>query len=128
METHRALRGHEIVSTSGETPELHLKVRALVNAEGRRFCYDSLEFEVLRGKEAEAIEMAFYYLDDWPLEEFDWIDFTVGSDGELGFCFGEMNEVHRGITQEECEEALLDVYSRYHPPCMEDYIQEKGGL
>ena len=81
--------------------------------------YDSIEFEVLRGHEAEAIELGFYYLDDWPVEAFDWLNFKVGCDGELGNTFGNLEEVHRGISQDECEDILVDIYGKYTPPCME---------
>jgi len=78
--------------------------------------YDSIEFEVLRGHEAEAIELAFYYLDDWPMEQFEWLNFVVGSDGELGTSFGTLEEVHRGITQEECDQIMVDMMEKYTPP------------
>lgn len=77
--------------------------------------YDSVEFEVPFGREAEAIEMAFYYLDDWPVENFDWLDFPIGSDGELGLTFGMLEHVHRGITQEECDHILYDLSEQYTP-------------
>jgi len=71
--------------------------------------YDSVEFEVKRGYEAEAIELAFYYLDDWPVETFDWLNFKVGCDGEIGPTFGTLEEVHRGVTQQEVEEILKEM-------------------
>lgn len=69
--------------------------------------YDSVEFEVKKGYEAEAIEMAYYYLDDWPVEEFDWLNFKVGCDGEVGPTFGTLAEVHRGVTQAEVDNILV---------------------
>lgn len=68
--------------------------------------YDSVEFEILRGHEAEANELAFYYLDDWPVEHFDWLNFKVGCDGEIGPTFGSLSETKRGMTQEEIEVKL----------------------
>lgn len=68
--------------------------------------YDSIEFEVIKGKESEAIELAFYYLDDWPVENFDWLNFKVGCDGEIGPSFGTLREVHRGTSQEDCNYIL----------------------
>jgi DNA polymerase-1 len=68
--------------------------------------YDSVEFEVLHGHEAEAAELAYYYLDDWPVDNFDWLTFKIGCDGEIGFNFGELHKIHRGVTQEDIEELL----------------------
>ena len=125
-----ALRNAQNVSIQGPASTFGLICFAMLNRElkkrgiGRAVLtvYDSIEFEVLRGNEAEAIELAFYYLDDWPVEEFDWLNFTVGSDGELGNTFGTLEEVHRGITQEECEAVIREVYDTYQPPCMAETI------
>lgn len=123
-----ALRNSQNVGIQGPASTFGLICFAMLNRELRKrnigravlTVYDSIEFEVLRGHEAEAIELAYYYLDDWPVEEFDWLNFKVGCDGELGNTFGTLEEVHRGITQAECEEVIADVYFKYQPPCMAD--------
>lgn len=123
-----ALRNAQNVSIQGPASTFGLICFAMLNKELKRrgigqavlTVYDSIEFEVLRGNEAEAIELAFYYLDDWPVEEFDWLNFKVGCDGELGNTFGNLKEVHRGVTQEECEELMVEVYDSYTPPSHSD--------
>lgn len=125
-----SLRNSQNVSIQGPASTFGLICFAMLNKAlkekgiGRAVLtiYDSIEFEVLRGREAEAIEMAYYYLDDWPVENFDWLNFKVGCDGELGNTFGTLEEVHRGITQEECEEVIMEAYHKYQPPCMEGTI------
>jgi DNA polymerase-1 len=76
---------------------------------GQSLCtvYDSIELEIPRAKAAEAIEIAFKCLNDDPMKDFEWLDFPIGCDGELGFNWGELHGVRRGITQAECE-ALLN--------------------
>lgn len=78
--------------------------------------YDSIEFEVLKGHEAEAIELAYYYLDDWPVDNFDWLDFKVGCDGELGPTFGTLWEVHRGTDQVMCDWLMKIQDEDFSPP------------
>lgn len=57
---------------------------------------------------AEAIELGFYCMDDWPVQTFDWLDFPIGADAEIGFDWGDsLKKVHRGITQSECYKLLL---------------------
>ena len=47
--------------------------------------------------------------DDWPVEEFDWLTFAIGADGELGWNWGDLAKVKPGITQEECEVLLKEM-------------------
>lgn len=119
-----ALRNSQNVSIQGPASTFGMICFAMLNRELKRrkigravlTIYDSIEFEVLKGKEAEAIELGFYYLDDWPVETFDWLNFKVGCDGEMGNTFGNMKHVHRGINQSECESVLQEVYKEYIPP------------
>ena len=99
--------------------------RALKDIGGRAVLtvYDSVEFEVPYGREAEAVEMAFYYLDDWPVENFEFLDFPIGCDGELGPTFGTLKHVHRGISQEECEAILAETYEEYMPINHREYLE-----
>ena len=68
--------------------------------------YDSIEIEAPMEVAAEVIEKGFYYMNDYPQEVFDWLDFPIGADGEIGFNWGELHHVHRGITQKEIMERL----------------------
>ncbi len=112
-----AKRNAQNVSIQGPASTFGLMCFAMLNKElkargiGRAVLtvYDSIEFEVLKGNEAEAIELAFYYLDDWPVENFEWLNFKVGCDGEIGPTFGTLEEVHRGTTQEEVEMILAAI-------------------
>ena len=65
--------------------------------------YDSVEFSVPLHNAAAAIEDIFYYMDQWPVENFGWLDLPIGCDGELGLCWGDATSIHRGVTQAEIE-------------------------
>ena len=96
-------------STLGLLVFSHLN-QALKKLGGKAICtvYDSAEFEVPIEHAAEAIELCFYYFNDYPQTIFSWLGgISVGSEGEIGFRWGSCKEVHRGSTQEEIE-ALLD--------------------
>ena len=66
--------------------------------------YDSIELEVPLAVAAEVLEMAFYYLNDRPVEIFDWLDLPVGVDAEVGLNWGDVVHISRGTTQEQIEE------------------------
>lgn len=85
--------------------ELDRRVREIG---GRCICtvYDSIEIEVPLARAAEAIELGFYTMDDWPVEQFNWLTFPIGTDGEIGWNWGTLSKVHRGITQSEVEAIL----------------------
>lgn len=69
-------------------------------------CYDSIEVSAPIEHAAEVIEIGFYELDDHPLKRFPWLELPVGCDAEIGFDWGDVRHVHRGITQEEILEEL----------------------
>jgi DNA polymerase-1 len=75
---------------------------------GKTLCtvYDSVEIEVPMQRAAEAIELAYYYMNDYPQEVFDWLDFPIGVDGEIGYNWGDLNRIFRGIKQNELEQYL----------------------
>lgn len=85
--------------------ELNERIKAIG---GQAVCtvYDSIELEVPIGRLAEAIEIGFNIMDDWPVEQFSWLDFPIGADGEIGWNWGNVFKVKRGITQEQCEGIL----------------------
>ena len=70
---------------------------------GKNLCsvYDSCELEIPINRLAEAIELGFYYMNDYPQEDFDWLDFPIGADAEIGPNWGTLHGVKRGITQEQ---------------------------
>lgn len=70
---------------------------------GRVLCtvYDSIEIEIPVNRAAEAIEKAFYYMNDYPVETFDWLELPIGVEAELGHNWGNAGGIHRGVTQEE---------------------------
>lgn len=110
-----ALRNSQNVSIQGPASTLGLMAFAKVDEELRRrgwggvVCtvYDSIECYVRKDHIAEAIELCYYCMDDWPVETFDWLDFPIGTDAEIGYDWGaSLSKVYRGISQQECE-ALL---------------------
>lgn len=80
---------------------------------GKAICtvYDSIELQVPIDRVAEAIEIGYYCMDDWPQQYFDWLDFPIGADSEVGFSWGDVKEVHRGSTQEDVNRILLNINS-----------------
>lgn len=75
---------------------------------GKATCtvYDSIELEIPIPRLAEAIEIGYQCLDDYPVERFDWLDFKIGCDCEIGYNWGQLRKAHRGVTQESCLEIL----------------------
>ena len=71
--------------------------------------YDSIEIEAPRSAVAEIIEQCFYSMDDWPQEQYSWLNFPIGADAEIGFNWGNLAGVYRGITQEEVDNILDDL-------------------
>lgn len=69
--------------------------------------YDSVEFEVPIEKAAEVINTAFYYMNEWPVEKFDWLDLPIGVEGEIGFNWGQVKEVKPGVTQDAVNDMLM---------------------
>ena len=65
--------------------------------------YDSIELEVPLKIAAEVLEIAFYYLNERPVEIFDWLSLPVGVDAECGLSWGGAGHINRGATQEEIE-------------------------
>lgn len=70
--------------------------------------YDSIEIEVPIARLAEAINIGFYVMDDWPQEQFEWLNFPIGSDGEIGWNWGDVEPVKKGITQAEAISILAE--------------------
>lgn len=70
---------------------------------GRSICtvYDSLEMEIPIQHAAKAIELGYYYLNQYPQQCFPWLDFPIGADGEVGYNWGELHKVAPGITQDQ---------------------------
>jgi DNA polymerase I len=64
--------------------------------------YDSIELEVPIENLSKAIEMGYQCLDDYPVERFDWLDFKIGCDCEIGYNWGQLRKAYRGVAQEEC--------------------------
>lgn len=113
-----ALRNSQNVRIQGPASTLGLMAFAKVDEELRRndiggaMCtvYDSIENYVRIDRVAEAIELCFYAMDDWPVQEFDWLDLPIGADAEIGFDWGKtLTGVKRGITQEECMAILKNI-------------------
>lgn len=94
-------------STLGLIVFAHLN-KALKKLGGKAICtvYDSAEFEIPIEKAAEAVELCFYYLNDFPQEIFEWLTLPVGCEGEIGVSWGECEVIHRGVSQAECEEII----------------------
>lgn len=113
-----ALRNSQNVSIQGPASTLGLLAFAKLDQELRKrgwggaMCtvYDSIECYVRQDKIAEAIELSFYCMDDWPQETLSWLDFPIGTDAEIGYDWGNsLSHVYRGITQAECEDILAKI-------------------
>lgn len=114
-----AFRNAQNVRVQSPTSTLGLITFAALNKELKKLgakatctVYDSCEFEVPIEHAAKAVEIAFYYLNDWPVETFDWLDLPIGVEGEIGFNWGELDTVHRGETQAQIEAKLEELKPR----------------
>ena len=93
---------------------LGLLVFAKINEELRKMggaimctVYDSWEGYVPIDRLADAIKLGYYYMNDWPQEQWPWLTFPIGADAEIGFDWGRsLKGVHDGISQEDCEKLL----------------------
>lgn len=108
-----ALRNAQNVRVQSTTSTLGLYTftrlnEAIKKIGGMSICtvYDSVELEVPIERAAEALEIAFYYMDDFPVKQFDWLDLPIGCEAELGFHWGDLTVVERGTTQKEIEAIL----------------------
>lgn len=108
-----ALRNSQNVLIQSTASTLGLMAFAKLNREikkigGKVICtvYDSIELEIPISRAAEAIEIAFKCMDDWPVEEFDFLEHPIGTDGEIGFDWGNIKHVKRGVTQGEVIDLL----------------------
>lgn len=70
--------------------------------------YDSIEIEVPLARAAEAVNLGFYVMNDWPQEQFDWLNFPIGADGEIGWNWGDVEPVKAGVTQTEIISMLAE--------------------
>lgn len=65
--------------------------------------YDSWEGYVPLDRVAEALQIGYYYMNQWPQETYDWLTFPIGADAEIGFDWGRsLQAAHEGVSQEEC--------------------------
>lgn len=101
-----ALRNAQNCGIQGPTSSLGLFAFASLNEAikpmgARSLCtvYDSIELEVPIDRAAEVLETAFYMMNDYPVEIFDWLDLPIGVEAEIGFNWGDAKVVHRGATQ-----------------------------
>jgi DNA polymerase-1 len=104
------VRIQSATSTLGLVTFAHLnKAIQKIDPRCKSICtvYDSVEFEVPQELAAQVIETAFYYMNEWPVEHFDWLDLPIGVEGEIGFNWGQVKEVKPGITQEAVNDILF---------------------
>jgi DNA polymerase-1 len=111
-----ALRNSQNVRIQGPASTLGLMAFSKMNDAikkigGKTICtvYDSVELQVPIDRVAEAIEIGFYCMDDWPQEAFSWLDFPIGADAEIGFSWGKIRKIHRGVSQEKVNSMLREL-------------------
>lgn len=121
-----ALRNSQNVQIQGPASTLGLMSFAELNTRNKLLgarslatVYDSIEIESPMKSVARVIENGFACMDDWPQETFDWLDFPIGADAEIGFNWGEVVDVHRGETQEQIEAKLRELDPRKFEECLE---------
>ena len=69
--------------------------------------YDSWELECPIENAAKVLELCFYYMEEWPLEKFDWLTLPIGVEAEIsGKSWGAAKGIPRGSTQAQIEEFL----------------------
>jgi DNA polymerase-1 len=77
---------------------------------GRCVCtvYDSIEIEVPLARAAEAVNLGYYVMNDWPQEVFEWLNFPIGADGEIGWNWGDVEPIKAGATQAQIVSMLAE--------------------
>lgn len=63
--------------------------------------YDSIEIECPIERAAEVINLAYDTLNNYPLEQFPFLELPIGCEGDVGISWGETEVVHEGISQSE---------------------------
>jgi len=108
-----SLRNSSNIRVQSPTSTMGLMTFTALDQEIRKFgarsictVYDSIEIECPVEHMAKCIEAGYYYMNDWPVEAFDWLELPVGCDCEIGPNWGLLEGVHRGTTQLECMEIM----------------------
>ena len=70
--------------------------------------YDSTEVQIPIQYAAQALELAYYHLEEEPVKLYDWLDLPVTIDAEIGTSWGNAVHIKRGTTQKEIEEMLKE--------------------
>jgi DNA polymerase-1 len=105
------VRVQSTTSTLGLVVFSHLN-EAIKKLGGMSICtvYDSIEMEIPIERAAEAIETAFYYMDEWPVQHFDFLDLPIGVEGEIGTSWGNLQTIHRGVNQNDIGRLLSTMH------------------
>ncbi|WP_300563015.1 DNA polymerase [Companilactobacillus sp.] len=113
-----SLRNSSNIRVQSPTSTLGLMTFTALDQEIQKFgarsictVYDSIEIECPIEHAAKCIEAGYYYMNDWPVEAFDWLELPVGCDCEIGPNWGLLEEVHRGTTQAECMEIMAKLWT-----------------
>lgn len=109
-----ALRNAQNVRIQGPTSSLGLACFSAGNDAIKKFgarslatVYDSWELEAPIERAAEVLEVAFHYMEEWPLERFEWLTLPIGVEAEIsGHSWGQCQVVHRGTSQADIERLL----------------------
>lgn len=115
-----ALRNAQNVRIQGPTSSLGLACFAALSEAIKKFgakaictVYDSVEIECPEEAAAEVLETAFYYMNEWPLQEFEWLTLPIGVEAEIsGKSWGSARVIHRGATQEDIVKFLEEERSK----------------
>lgn len=81
--------------------------------------YDSIEIEVPLAKAEEAVKLGYYIMNDWPQEQFDWLNFPIGADGEIGWNWGDVEPVLPSHTQTD----IMAMLAEADPAKFQDALQ-----
>jgi DNA polymerase I len=68
--------------------------------------YDSTEIEAPIGRAAEVVDRVFYFMDQFPMEHFDFLETPIGCEVEVGTRWGNLETIHPGTSQAEIEQLI----------------------
>lgn len=68
--------------------------------------YDSTELEAPIHRAAEIVDRVFYFMDDFPMEHFDFLETPIGCEVEIGTRWGNLETIHPGTSQAQIEEMI----------------------
>jgi DNA polymerase I len=75
---------------------------------GKAICtvYDSIEISAPIEHAKKCVDLTFYYMNEYPLQQFDFLELPIGCDVEVGTNWANLEHVSEQITQQDIEKMV----------------------